>query len=238
MSVTFAAVASACTGSGVARTDDGQQAVAGASATAGEARAPGGDSASTTNTGRRRRVLLLGTSLTAGYGLDPSEAYPTLLQRAADSAGFNVEFVNAGVSGETSAGARARTDWLLRAPTDVFVLETGANDGLRGTSPGQLRQNLTAILRSVKAKQPTAQLVLVQMEAPPNLGPGYTKEFRDAYIVVAREQGALLAPFLLDGVAGFPALNQGDGIHPNAAGARIVAANVWRALMPVLQQQD
>ena len=178
----------------------------------------------------RPAVLLIGTSLTAGLGLDPSQAYPALLQRMADSAGLGVEIVNAGSSGETSAGALRRVGWLLdrhAARTRVVVIETGANDGLRALDPDSTRRNLVSIVRAVRARVPEARILLVQMEAPPNLGDRYTRRFRAMFPEVAREEGVELLPFLLEGVAGEPSLNQGDGIHPNEAGAERVARNVW-----------
>ena len=180
-------------------------------------------------------MLVVGTSLTAGLGLDPGDAYPAVLQRMADSAGYKVRIVNAGLSGETSAGALRRLDWLLRDPADVVVIETGANDGLRGLDPDSTRANLAAIVRKVKAEQPSTRVFLVQMEAPPNLGSAYTTRFHDMYADVASAEGAELLPFLLEGVAGVRRLNQGDGIHPSVEGARIVARNLWPALAPVLQ---
>ena len=183
----------------------------------------------------RRRVLFVGTSLTAGYGLDPEDAYTTLLQHKADSAGLDVEIVNAGLSGETSAGALRRVDGLLRSPVDVFVLETGANDGLRAFNIDSTRANIEAIIAKVKAARPTARILLAQMEAPPNLGSRYTSEFRAMFPSIAERNGATLLPFILDRVAGHAELNQGDGIHPNEAGERIVADNIWKTLRPVLE---
>jgi acyl-CoA thioesterase-1 len=142
---------------------------------------------------------------------------------------------NAGLSGETSAGALRRLDWLLRGPIDVFVLETGANDGLRGLDPDSLRANIEAAIGKVKRERPNARICLVQMEAPPNMGPSYTRAFHDAYPDAARAEGAILLPFLLKGVAAQPALNQADGIHPNVKGERIVASTMWGGLAPVLQ---
>jgi len=180
----------------------------------------------------------MGTSLTAGYGLEPAQAYPAVLQRRADSLGLDVRVVNAGLSGETSAGALRRVDWVLRGPVDAFVLETGANDGLRGLDVDSTRANIEAVLGRVRAARPGAALFLVQMEAPPNLGPEYTRRFREMYPAVARGQGATLLPFLLEDVAGRPGLNQADGIHPTAAGARLVANTLWRALEPVFRRLD
>jgi acyl-CoA thioesterase-1 len=205
----------------------------GASRSAPATGADGSVSTSATASGRPV-VLFVGTSLTAGLGLDPDSAYPQLIQQKIDAAGLGYEVVNAGVSGETSAGLLRRLDWLLRGTFDVLVLETGANDGLRGTPVATVRRNIRAILDSVRATRPTARLFLVQMEAPPNLGAKYAREFHDLYVEVARETGATLLPFLLDGVAGNSALNQGDGIHPNMQGERIVADNVWRGLSAAL----
>jgi acyl-CoA thioesterase-1 len=182
------------------------------------------------------RVLIIGTSLTAGLGLDPDEAYPALLQRRADSAGLSVRFENAGLSGETSAGALRRVDWLLREPAAIVMIETGANDGLRGLDVDSTRENLRAIVRAVHRASPDARILLAQMEAPPNLGADYTARFRAMFPTVAREEGAVLVPFLLDGVAGVADMNQGDGIHPNREGARRVADNVWRTLAPELER--
>jgi len=191
----------------------------------------------TPDTRRRRTVLFVGTSLTAGLGLDPDSAYPALIQRKIDSAGLAYRAVNAGVSGETSAGALRRMDWLLRQPIDVLVLETGANDGLRGTPVAETRANIQAIIDTVRRVQPAARIVLVQMEAPPNLGARYTRAFHDTYPLLARKNGLMLLPFLLDGVAGHPGLNQGDGMHPNDVGEKIVAQNVWKGLVPLLKSR-
>ncbi len=187
---------------------------------------------------RRPVVVFFGTSLTAGYGLEPDQAFPALVERLADSAGVPIRAVNAGLSGETSAGAVRRIDWVLRARADLIVLEVGANDALRGLAPAAAKTNLESLIASVRRTQPRAKIVLIQMEAPPNFGAAYTRSFRSVYANVAREQNVTLLPFLLDGVAGIPRLNQADGIHPNLAGERIVAANVWRALEPVIAQLD
>jgi len=179
-------------------------------------------------------VLFVGTSLTAGLGLDPSEAFPALLQEKIGAAGLRYRVVNAGVSGETSAGARRRTGWLLRQPVAVMVLETGANDGLRGQDPDATRENIQAILDEARRQAPPPRLVLVAMEALPNYGQEYRRRFRAIYPELARRNGAALVPFFLDGVAGEPRLNQPDGVHPTAEGQKIVAENVWRVLRPVL----
>jgi acyl-CoA thioesterase I len=210
---------------------------ASASAAGQERKATGSpDNAASTSAVAPRTVLMVGTSLTAGLGLDASQAYPAVLQRMADSAGFHVHIENAGLSGETSAGALRRVDWLLRQPASLVVIETGANDGLRGLDIDSTRANLVSIIRKVHAALPDAPILLAQMEAPPNLGVAYTGQFHDMFPRVAREEGVTLVPFLLDGVAGIPRLNQGDGIHPTAEGARIVARNVWRALAPALSR--
>ena len=185
---------------------------------------------------RKGTVLLVGTSLTAGYGLDnPDDAYPSVLQRMADSAGYSIAIQNAGLSGETSAGALRRIDWLLRDDFTAVVIETGANDGLRGLDVDSTRGNLQAIVRRVKSELPNARVALVQMEAPPNLGARYTTAFRESFGQVAREEGITLFPFLLDGVGGVARLNQRDGIHPNVEGAQRVAQNLWPALKALLE---
>lgn len=180
-------------------------------------------------------VLFVGTSLTAGLGLEPDSAYPMLIQRKIDSAGLPFEVVNAGVSGETSSGLLDRLDWLLRGNFSVMLMETGANDGLRGIPASTLRANIETAIDRVKAKRPDARLLLVQMEVLPNLGPRYASDFHAVYPTVAKEKGVELLPFLLANVAGHRELNQGDGVHPNYAGERIVADNVWRPLEPVLR---
>ena len=142
------------------------------------------------------------------------------------------------MSGETTAGAARRIDWVLRTPVDLVVIESGANDALRGLSPDAARANIERVIAVVKQKQPAAKIVLIQMEAPPNMGPAYTRTFRTMYSDIASKEGIPLLPFLLDGVAGITRLNQPDGMHPNVAGERIVADNVWRALKPIVAQLD
>ena len=189
------------------------------------------------STAERPSVVFLGTSLTAGLGLEPEQAYPALIQQKIDSAGLDYRVVNAGVSGETSAGARRRVDWLLREPVAVLVLETGANDGLRGLPPDSLRANIQAVFDRAKAITPAPKLVLVGMRVPPNYGQAYTERFQAVYPEVARHNGAALVPFLLDGVGGIPRLNQADGIHPTAEGQRVMAETVWRVLGPMLERR-
>ncbi len=184
-----------------------------------------------------RELLFIGTSLTAGLGLDPDSAYPQQIQRKIDSAGFQYTTVNAGVSGETSAGLLRRLDWLLGQRFDVVVLETGANDGLRGTPVEETTKNIQHVIDRIKATHPEASVLLVQMEAPPNLGARYTRAFHAMYPELAKANAIVLLPFLLDGVAGHDDLNQSDGIHPNNRGERMVASNVWRGLEPVLAER-
>jgi acyl-CoA thioesterase-1 len=183
-----------------------------------------------------RSVLFLGTSLTAGLGLDPDQAYPALVQEKIDSAGLPFHVVNAGVSGETAAGARRRLEWILRQPFDVMVLETGSNDMLRGANLDSVRADIQAIIDRVRQARPNARIVLAGMMAPPNLGARYAAGFGAMYPELARKNHLPLIPFLLQDVGGVADLNQSDGIHPNERGARIVAATVWKTLEPVLRE--
>jgi acyl-CoA thioesterase-1 len=185
--------------------------------------------------GDRGRVVFLGTSLTAGLGLDPSQAYPALLQHKIDSAGLRFVAVNAGVSGETSAGARRRVDWVLREPAAVLVIETGANDGLRGLDVDSLRANIQAMIDTARRQTPPPRIILVGMRALPNYGFAYARRFREVYPDLAKRNDLPLVPFLLDGVAGVDGLNQADMIHPTAAGQRRVAETVWPVLEGVLK---
>lgn len=180
-------------------------------------------------------VVFLGTSLTAGMGVQLAESYPSVLRAMADSAGLPFRLLNAGVSGETSAGGLRRLDWALRDPVDVLFVELGANDGLRGQDPAAMAENLTEIVRRTRSRYPDAEVLLARMEAPPNLGEAYTTAFRAVYPAVAEAEGARLVPFLLDGVAGVPELNQPDRIHPNPEGHRRTAENVWPHLETVLR---
>lgn len=181
------------------------------------------------------RIVFVGTSLTAGLGLPPDLAYPALIQERIDAAALSYTVVNRGVSGETSAGARQRMPGLLRERAWAYVIETGANDGLRGLSVDAMRDNIQAIIDTIQEAAPGAKIFLVAMEAPPNLGPAYTSAFRRVYSELAVENDVDLIPFLLSGVVADPAYNQNDGMHPNAAGARIVAENVWRGLEAALR---
>jgi acyl-CoA thioesterase-1 len=202
----------------------------------GESRvASSASSQPTTHNPQPRLVVFLGTSLTAGLGLDPDAAFTSLIQRRLDSLHLPWRTVNAGVSGETSAGALRRLDWLLKDPVAILVVETGANDGLRGLDVDSTRANLEAIARRTRAAEPHVRIVLAGMEAPPNLGARYTARFRAIFREVALREHLTLIPFLLEGVGGVDSLNQPDGIHPNGAGERIVAENVWRVLEPLVR---
>jgi len=183
-------------------------------------------------------VLFFGTSLTAGYGLDPEQAFPSLIEKKAQAEGMPIKAVNGGLSGETTAGAARRIDWVLRTPADLVVVEGGANDALRGLSPEAARTNLEQLIAAIRQKLPRAKIVLVQMEAPPNYGTTYTRNFRAIYTDVARKENVPLMPFLLDGVAGISRLNQADGVHPNLAGEQIVADKLWKSLKPIVAQLD
>ncbi len=185
----------------------------------------------------RKVVLFLGDSLSAGYGLDSAQAFPALIQKKIDEAGWNYEVVNAGVSGDTTAGGLRRLDWLLRRPVDVLFLELGGNDGLRGIDLDSSEANLQAIIDRVREKNPQVAVVVAGMMIPPNMGPEYTTRFRTMFPELAERNGATLIPFLLDGVAGRPDLNLPDGIHPTPEGHRIVADLVWETLRPVLMER-
>lgn len=179
-------------------------------------------------------ILFFGDSLTAGYGLSPEQAFPALVEQACNKNGTPCKAINAGLSGETSAGGIARIDWVLRQPIDVFVLELGANDGLRGLPVEQTEKNLQAIIDKVKAKYPKARIVIAGMMVPPNMGPDYSSRFQKIFPELAKKNNATLIPFLLQDVAGHADLNLGDGIHPNPKGHKIVADNVYKALSPLL----
>jgi acyl-CoA thioesterase I len=181
------------------------------------------------------RIVILGTSLTAGPGIRPEAAYPALLQERIDDAGLPYRVINAGVSGETSAGALRRLDWLLREPADIVILETGANDMLRGLDPDSTRANLDAILRRLGEADPAPRVFLVPMRAVPNLGRDYARRFESIYPDLAARHDVPMLPFPLDDVAGNPALNLPDGIHPNARGHARMADNLWPALRDALR---
>jgi acyl-CoA thioesterase-1 len=183
-----------------------------------------------------KTLVFFGDSLTAGYGLaDPAaEAYPALIQARIRAAGLPWRVVNAGLSGETTAGGLRRIDWTLRTPPDLFVLALGANDGLRGISPALMRSNLEEIIERVRRRQPAARIVLAGMQMPPELGPEHAAAFGRVFPEVAKKTGVTLIPFLLEGVGGVAELNQGDRIHPNPAGHAIMADTVWKIIRPLL----
>ncbi len=180
----------------------------------------------------RPKLVVLGDSLTAGLGLAADQSFPALLQERIDRENLAYEVVNAGVSGDTTAGGLRRLNWVLSGDVHVLVVALGANDGLRGLPVAEMRRNLATIVQTARRRR--VAVLLAGMEAPPNMGAEYTSAFRSVFREVAQEHGATLLPFLLEGVAGDPALNQPDGIHPNASGARRVADLVWRALEPLL----
>jgi acyl-CoA thioesterase-1 len=204
------------------------QSSSGASGTAAE------PVASQTSEPSRPRIVMLGDSLTAGLGLLESQAFPALIQQKLDTQGYKFEVVNAGVSGDTSAGGLRRLDWALEGDVKVLVVALGANDGLRGLSVDEMKNNIGLVIE--RAKDRGVRCILAGMEAPPNYGPEYTAAFRQAFRDIAVQHRVVFLPFLLDKVAGQAALNQADGIHPNPQGAAIVADNVWRVLRPVLDQ--
>lgn len=183
----------------------------------------------------KQTIVVLGDSLAAGYGIDPSSAYPALLDQRIQAAGLPYRVVNAGVSGDTTAGGLRRLDWILKRPVDVLILELGGNDGLRGMAPSQTRSNLVSIIQKTRAARPLVRIVLTGMQMPSNFGADYTREFRELYPEVARRESVALVPFLLEGVGGVPSLNQADQIHPTAEGHRRVATNVWAVLEGVLK---
>jgi acyl-CoA thioesterase-1 len=178
--------------------------------------------------------VFLGDSLTAGHGLPREDAVPWLIQERLDAEGYEYEVVNAGVSGDTSAGGLNRLDWSLEGDVDVLVIELGANDGLRGLPVAQMKRNLSEII--TRARQRGITVILTGMEAPPNYGPLYTAEFRKAFRDLADDHDVVFVPFYLEGVAGIGSLNNADGIHPNAEGSRLIAGTIWRALEPVLDR--
>ena len=183
---------------------------------------------------KKKSIVFFGNSLTAGYGLSPSQAFPAIIQKKIDSLGLPYEVINAGVSGETSSGGKTRVDWILRQRVDIFVLELGANDGLRGIPLAETKKNLQAIIDKVKAKNGAVKLIFAGMQIPPNMGQTYTTEFRNIYTELASKNAMTLVPFLLEGVGGEPSLNQEDGIHPTAEGHKIVASNLWKQLEKLL----
>ncbi|MBI5917686.1 MAG: arylesterase [Bacteroidetes bacterium] len=201
-----------------------------------ENQAPASDASlqDATKTGSKKNIVFFGNSLTAAYGLDPSKGYVALVQQRLDSLGLPYRAINAGLSGETTAAGRERVSWVIKQPVDIFVLELGGNDALRGIQPETSVENLGAIIRSVKTTYPAAKIILAGMEAPPNMGPQYTSAFRQMYPRLAKEHGTALIPFFLANVGGIPELNQGDRIHPNEKGQYILLENVWKVLQTQL----
>jgi len=182
----------------------------------------------------KKTIVFFGNSLSAAYGIEATQGFVGLTAQRIDSLGLPYEIVNAGLSGETTAGGKTRIEWILRQPVDIFILELGGNDALRGIDPEDSYKNLKFIVEKVKEKYPSAKIVLAGMEAPPNLGPEFTSKFRQMYPKLAKEYNASLIPFLLDGVGGIPELNLPDGIHPTPEGHQIVAKNVWAVLENLL----
>jgi acyl-CoA thioesterase-1 len=186
----------------------------------------------------RARVVVLGDSLTAGYGLEPQQAYPALLQTRVDAAGLPYEIVNAGVSGDTTAGGLRRIDWAMRGGAEVLIIALGGNDGLRGVSPKQTEENIRGIVKRAREKHPTIAIVIAGMQMPANLGPQFVEAFSKLFPRLAEESDAALVPFLLEGVGGIVSLNQPDRIHPTAEGQRKLADNVWPVLERLLKDRQ
>tara|TARA_R110002126_G_scaffold14768_1_gene61373 strand:- start:20234 stop:20887 length:654 start_codon:yes stop_codon:yes gene_type:complete len=185
-----------------------------------------------------KKIVFFGDSLTAGYGLnDMEDAFPGVIQTKIDSLGLPYTIVNSGISGETSAGGKNRIDWVLNDTPDVFVLELGANDGLRGVPLQQTKTNLQAIIDAVKNKYPETKIVLAGMQIPPNMGQEYTTEFKNIFPTLAKKNNIALVPFLLENVGGIASLNQSDGIHPTKEGHKILAKNVWEILESLLSEE-
>lgn len=183
-----------------------------------------------------KRIVFLGNSLSAGFGLQESQAFPALLQQKIDASGGGYQVVNAGVSGDTTAGGLSRIDWLLQQPLDVLFLELGGNDGLRGLDLSVIRRNLQAIVDKTLDRYPQTRILIAGMRVPPNMGRRYSEGFQAIFPDLARHNGAVLIPFLLEGVGGRPELNQPDGIHPTAQGHRMIAEHVWPFLEPLLKR--
>ncbi|MBT8300762.1 MAG: arylesterase [Maribacter sp.] len=181
-----------------------------------------------------KNILFFGNSLTAGMGLDIKDAFPAIIQNKIDSLQLDYAVINAGLSGETTASGKNRLPWVLNQKVDIFILELGANDGLRGIPLEETRNNLQAIIETVQEKNPNTKIILAGMQIPPNMGKAYTSEFKNIFPELAKKNGATLIPFLLDNVAGNPELNQEDGIHPTVAGQKIVANNVWAILKEIV----
>ncbi|WP_231961816.1 arylesterase [Algibacter lectus] len=190
----------------------------------------------TTKSTSSKKIVFFGDSLTAGYGLeDVDDAFPGIIQNKIDALGLEYSIVNSGVSGETTSGGKNRIDWVLNEEPSIFILELGANDGLRGVPLDQSKANLQTIIDAVKTKYPETIIVLAGMQIPPNMGQDYTTAFKNMFPDLAKENNLHLVPFLLEDVGGIPDLNQSDGIHPTKAGHKILAKNVWEVLQPILK---
>ena len=183
----------------------------------------------------KKNILIFGDSITAGFGIEPQQAFPALIQDRIDSLGLNFNVINAGLSGETSAGGLRRIDWVLQRTVDVMILELGGNDALRGIDLSTTKENLQNIIDKVRAKYPEAEIVVAGMQVPPNLGTDYTQQFASIFPELAKKNELLLIPFLLEKVGGSTELNQSDGIHPTAKGHALVAETVWEYLYPVIK---
>ena len=193
------------------------------------------DSVKVENLPTKKNILIFGDSLTAGLGVEPEEAFPAIIGKKIDSLKLAYQVINAGLSGETSAAGKARIDWLLKEKVDIFILELGANDGLRGIPVSETRKNLQSIIDQVKAKYPDVKLVMTGMEVPPNMGSKYAADFRVIFPELAKKNNMILVPFLLDKVGGIAELNQEDGIHPTPEGHKILAENVWVVLKDIIK---
>lgn len=191
-----------------------------------------------TNTANKPKILFFGNSITAGYNLQPSEAFSAIIQQKIDSMGYSYTCINAGVSGETTSAGLERIEWVMDESVEIFVLELGANDGLRGLPTQQTQQNLLALISKARLINPDVEVILAGMEVPPNMGDKYFNEFHEIFPAVQKEAECVLIPFLLDGVAGISELNLPDGIHPNIQGHKIVAETVWQYLQPLLKKAE
>jgi len=183
---------------------------------------------------KQKTIIFFGDSLTAGYGLSTEQAFPFIVEQELLNRGLDYKVVNAGLSGETSAGGLTRIDWILNQPVDIFVLELGANDGLRGLPLDQTKKNLQSIIDKVQKKNPEVEIVLAGMMVPPNMGKEYSDQFTNMYLELAENNDIIFIPFLLDGVGGHSDLNLPDGIHPNVEGHKIVAKTILRFLEDIL----
>lgn len=203
-----------------------------------ESKASSSDTSTSVEANSQSVILFFGNSLTAGLGVTPEESFPGQIANRLDSLGYSYKVINAGLSGETTASGMNRIGWVLREKPDIFILELGANDGLRGIPLEETKKNLEQIVREVRKVNPMVTLILTGMQIPPNMGPEYTETFRNLFPELAESLDLLLVPFLLEGVGGIPDLNQADGIHPTPKGHKILADNVWQVLSPVLQVAD